>query len=350
MNLRLLDSGEVIARHVPTQNSRGEKTSAKLFKYDSRGELIANPLGETLHTMGSISVDAQQRILTVFTNYDYGRPYPERQPYPRVCRALSSDGSADLSFGNGGGCVDAEDVRYGDTLAAHQVPSGGVLVGWTGSARLIQWTDSGVRDPHFGTDGVVSLGEIVALTSFAIQSDGRILAATSAYNGRDRKVVRLTPSGELDPSFGSGGSLTEEGWIRKRTDDSFFAVSGGLLRRYLPDGSLDVTFGSGGVVDLHEATGGAEADEFGVHQIAEDRAGRLYVGAGWRRSSSESGETQGVLMTRLTSDGAIDPAFGVRTDFGQPIGSIASILEGADGKIWVSFSTSSEPGLMLLWP
>ena len=72
---------------------------------------------------------------------------------------------------------------------------------------------SGDLDPTFGSGGKV-VSDISAGLDFAlavtIQPDGRILAggfATSSVTSRDFALVRYNPNGSLDPTFGSAGVL-----------------------------------------------------------------------------------------------------------------------------------------------
>ncbi|HEY7256055.1 MAG TPA: hypothetical protein VH476_05170 [Solirubrobacterales bacterium] len=97
----------------------------------------------------------------------------------------------------------------------------------------------------------------------AIQPDGRIVATGSSFPATDTKtqliVARFTSNGELDPSFGTGGVFTldatagyDAGEALSILPDGKILVAGlggtadTWLLRLTPDGQLDSSFGSGG--------------------------------------------------------------------------------------------------------
>jgi uncharacterized delta-60 repeat protein len=131
-------------------------------------------------------------------------------------RCCPSGGQLNTSFGNGG-------IASVPTAAAVAAQTNGdiVSVGTTGSydQQLItvsRVTPTGALDPTFGSGGVVTLkvsGSSGGAFSDAvvIQPDGKILvggfAVVSKYNPSDEEfvVARLNPNGTLDKSFGNGG-------------------------------------------------------------------------------------------------------------------------------------------------
>jgi uncharacterized delta-60 repeat protein len=79
--------------------------------------------------------------------------------------------------------------------------------------------------------------------------------------GREFALARYTPSGALDPTFGSSGIvITPQADVLNglaiQADGKIIAVGGpdggspmaSVLARYNQDGTLDATFGSGGIV------------------------------------------------------------------------------------------------------
>ena len=76
-----------------------------------------------------------------------------------------------------------------------------------------QLLNAGALDPSFGTGGYTLAGPLSAQAVQIQPLNGDILAAGEVYPtspGGDFRVVALTPSGTLDPSFGSGGSVTTD--------------------------------------------------------------------------------------------------------------------------------------------
>ncbi len=110
-------------------------------------------------------------------------------------------------------------------------------------------------DASFGTGGVVRSFPAGTATSVAIQEDGFIVAAGTT--GDDFALVRLTPDGLPDPSFGVTGVVTTDlGGVDRieaialQADQRIVVVgdSGSALAvaRYTITGTLDNGFGNGG--------------------------------------------------------------------------------------------------------
>ncbi|NVJ20009.1 delta-60 repeat domain-containing protein [Myxococcus sp. AM011] len=337
-----LAAGGVLGMPRPYENSRGARIPASLVKYDVTGqELVQEALGNGVSSSGFFSVDAQQRVLTVTTAFDGSTSMS-------VCRRHTSDGTADSSFG-GSGCSHITGLPLAHASGVISLPSGGALAG--SPSYLVQLTASGARAPQFGTDGVFLLEPGDSVDSFLAQSDGHILVSLRAWNNAaQRKLIRLTPSGALDPSFANAGTLPDMGGpILVRADDTFLHLRAKSIAAYLPDGTPDEGFGTNGTVNLQEATG-IDADQFGTRGFTQDASGRIYVTAVFTKEGRDGG-----LVARLTPTGAFDPEFHVRDASGAPITSVGSTLTvGADGKIWVMLSVgegdSVRAGLALLLP
>lgn len=76
---------------------------------------------------------------------------------------------------------------------------------------VLRLTPSGELDPGFGDGGVVTLDALVWQdpVAVAIQPDGRVVLASSSHGAEtvDLLLVRLDATGGLDPTFGAGGSV-----------------------------------------------------------------------------------------------------------------------------------------------
>ena len=87
-----------------------------------------------------------------------------------------------------------------------------------GSVLVLRLTATGHVDSSFGTGGrtVVDTGGVAQ--SVAIEKDGRILVGSSNANenGRPMVVVRLTHNGAVDPSFGTNGKTEILFWDPNR--------------------------------------------------------------------------------------------------------------------------------------
>jgi len=150
-------------------------------------------------------------------------------------------------------------------------------------------------------------------------------------------------SGDLDPTFGSGGKVTTNFDSFDRANavaiqsDGKIVVAGSALTitsndfalaRYNSDGSLDASFGAGGKVTT---------DFFGTkdeaHAVAIQDDGKIVVAGG---ALNFSVNTDLFALARYNSDGSLDAGFGtggkVATNFGNGAGANAIAIQ-SDGKI-----------------
>lgn len=233
--------------------------------------------------------------------------------------AQAAPGERDPSFGtNGlvethlGGPVSSEDyARDVATDSSGRV----VLVGRSerngqteSDAIIIRYTTSGALDPTFGGgDGIVRLhfgaGSFDYLGSVAIDGSGRIVVAGGTASDIrcttycDPVLIRLTESGQLDPTFSGDGFVTISGDERYASSvaiDSagrILLACGSAVYRLTEAGAFDTTFGHLGRAPVEEA----------YYDLSVDSAGRIVVASDY-----------GVM--RLLSDGQRDSSFGVYGD------------------------------------
>jgi uncharacterized delta-60 repeat protein len=186
------------------------------------------------------------------------------------------DGTPDTSFGGTGKITADFDIGY-DFASSIALQDNGKIIAagqkWNsnkGDNALMRFNSNGALDSTFGVNGKMSnpigIGD-AGITAIAIQSDGKILAAgicTTIGTGHDFAITRYTIDGQLDVTFGSGGTTTSD---FNNTFDFPFAIglqadgkivvagaSGndplydfGLIR-YDSLGNIDNTFGTNGRV------------------------------------------------------------------------------------------------------
>ena len=186
---------------------------------------------------------------------------------------LLPDGTTDPGFGTAGVTVVSAGAVQERVNCAVLQPDGKILVGASQqiggklSEVVARFLKNGQIDANFGTGGFVSLvGGTTGHTfiyNLAVQTDGKIVAvgridSTSSANAA---IFRLDASGVLDPSFDGDGILTAD-FAYEYTDiavqpDGKLLASGSypnianidfVAARYLPDGTLDGSFGVGGWV------------------------------------------------------------------------------------------------------
>jgi uncharacterized delta-60 repeat protein len=271
------------------------------------------------------------------------------------------DGRLDLAFGSGGKVV----TDFGDNGSAfllavalqHDgkiVAAGGVIVLGRGGIALARYNPDGSPDLTFGVGGkvVTELGYSYAV-ALALQPDGKIVVAGRSSNffvaglyivspGGHFTVARYNPDGDLDVTFGTGGTrITDFGDDDAASavglqSDGKIVVAGGTissgnvsfaLARYTADGNLDPTFGTGGKVTT-DFGHGEEA-----FALALQPDGKIVVAGG---SAFGSGD---FALARYGADGNLDPAFGtggkVAADFGAAEAAAALAIQ-PDGKIVVT--------------
>ena len=233
------------------------------------------------------------------------------------------DGTLDASFGDGGKVVTdlqppGTSFRSGFPYAATLQQDGKVVVGgvlYSGGPRyarqlvVIRYTPDGKLDTTFGTGGFFSsetFGESAAYDA-AVQPDGKIVVVGEL--GDDTLLLRLTPEGGLDPSFGTGGFITASLYGREASlaltrNGQYLVGSGRSLTRYNPDGSVDPSF--------------KRLFEYGPVDLALQADGRIIVG-GTRKVNYGDGLTlqtsplpsqTEMVVQRLSENGAVDPNFG----------------------------------------
>ena len=175
---------------------------------------------------------------------------------------------------------------------------------------------AGQLDKSFGKGGIFDGLNAPALASsqaaaLTIQSDGKILIAGQfqAPNGVIQPcVVRLTPVGTLDNSFGQqgvatvslghGGNELFTGAVVQADGKIVVAVSSGgaddapvlELARFESNGALDTSFGTAGILLLVRGQQDSSS-------IAQQPDGKILVGGG-------------SLLARVNSDGSLDNTFG----------------------------------------
>ncbi len=220
---------------------------------------------------------------------------------------------------------------------------------------LSRYNPNGSLDLSFGGMGT---GKVVTLigssssqaNSLAIQSDGFIVVAgTSSFGGMDFAVLRYTPSGSLDTSFGASGIvITPVGAGNDLANDVALQSDGKLvvagfsyvgsdtdfaLVRYNSDGSLDTSFdGDGKVIKPI----GVSSDQ--AYSVAIQSNGKI-VAAGYGVDGNDPvlSNNYDFALTRYNSDGSLDTSFDGDGKITTPVGAGADVVTAlalqSDGKI-----------------
>jgi uncharacterized delta-60 repeat protein len=273
--------------------------------------------------------------------------------------AAAQAGLLDPGFGGGDGVL-AEQLSpspSGDVAYAVVVQPDGKIV-TAGRARtqpnglssfaITRHHADGTLDTGFGSGGQVTAfsGHNVFCFDVRLDASGRIVAAGRVYvSGQwDVGVLRLTSSGALDGTFGTGG-LVHFAFAANATADYATAlavqpdgktvVAGFANRpngqhiavaRLSANGSLDKSFGTKGIAVLGSLGDGGFVSR---RALALQPDGRILVGGGTTTSAHWS-------VLRLNANGSPDGSFGsggvVNTSFGTS-NSLSGMALQPDGKI-----------------
>ncbi|MEO8753227.1 MAG: hypothetical protein ABI624_11185 [Casimicrobiaceae bacterium] len=195
-------------------------------------------------------------------------------PYIPALVRFNVDGTLDSGFGSAAGTAGAVPMQVGGVVI---VPSALVLqgdgrmvvVGTTLGTEsrvltLVRYLESGTIDKAFGADGITKISLVPNFVAgAALQPDGRIVVGGWASPGAQSVfLVRYTPDGASDPTFGSGGialvARDSAGGLATgpptlQADGKILMPVGGngnpafVVLRFKPDGALDPAFGSSGI-------------------------------------------------------------------------------------------------------
>ncbi len=219
------------------------------------------------------------------------------------------------------------------------------------SYGLVRYLPDGQLDTSFGTDGFVIVpgGEnyYEYHNSIHILDDQKIMVSTTFQDvdNADFMLMRFMPNGEPDLSFGVNGSVKTDYDFDKLASTNLLAdnkvMAGGktttnstenhiLLARYLSDGQLDPSFGSGGtLVDF------VNNETLKVFDIQTREDGKILV----LYFTIENFEKK-IKLNQYLPDGTLDTAFGVNGVVEAVISSetfYGSLMIQTDGKIIYSY-------------
>jgi len=228
------------------------------------------------------------------------------------------DGELDMSFGTGGKVLLEIGTGYDRCNGMLILPDGKIVIagstqsaGQPTSLLLARFMPDGSLDTDFDTDGMAMLtidGISVEAYGMALQSDGKLVAVGSHFNGGDGAllVTRFNADGTLDAEYGTDGYALIDFGNNGRgvavdaagnavvVGQTFSAGQQQLLARFSPEGVLDVTFDSDGYV-IGTSTGGS-ANTVLVNEE------RIYVGGSIGTDLS---------VSAYNADGTADGTWGV---------------------------------------
>jgi uncharacterized delta-60 repeat protein len=241
----------------------------------------------------------------------------------------------DTSFGSAGtvsGPFGAGSDQVQVTRTALQSDGKIVLAGTLKTAgtdiAVVRIDGAGRLDPTFGPGGVTRIAfrsdTPTALGGLAIDSQGRIVVGVQTQVSFPRffSAARLTPSGQLDSTFGTAGTASTQanpnaaiGALAIAPGDQVVLGGGGAsnstsltatayLVRFTASGAVDTPFGTGGLATVTYAGSSRPVSGNPAHDLFVLPDGRMLLAG-----DALFGNQTPLVVTRLTSSGALDPTF-----------------------------------------
>jgi uncharacterized delta-60 repeat protein len=269
----------------------------------------------------------------------------------RLDKSFGTDGFAFLDFFN----LDDDMLNGLAVLDDGRI----VVAGWgqklAGDRAVVaRLTANGDPDPSFGGgDGrsVIELGKRETYAyDLAVLDNGKILVSGEAISDSADRIllVRLKPNGDLDPGFGTGGTVlanvaggssfqgasrigvTKDGGIVVAGSIGTSNDSDSLVARFLSDGQFDDTFSTDGVRIVDLAPGD---DDFASGLVAFGN-GKVAI------SASDPSTQSDFVLARFLENGKLDTTFDedgiVRQDFEGQAEEASDLIREADGKLIVA--------------
>ncbi len=246
-------------------------------------------------------------------------------------------GMLDPSFGNAGRVTIASGLT--PSVALVQPDERTVVAGPSGvdQASVVRVLPTGALDSTFGSGGSVTLS-LFSLTSLARQSDGKLLVAGAATDGHNAELVRLNSDGSLDDSFGTDGVL-RFAFVQNSSNVALVTLeqSDGLILAagfgIAVDSDVYLTslarFHPDGSADPTFGSGGIVALDLvgGATAFGLQADGKILVCGGFVTSAEQ-------LVVRFTRSGQLDGTYrgggliAAAHTGGQPLGQNAFQLDG----------------------
>lgn len=208
--------------------------------------------------------------------------------------------------GTYGSCIDGEGriLQFGNT-ADMNIPD-------VGYAAILRWSADGVADAEFGTNGRMEIPGYLVYSGMSFPSGEVIAFSINLDDLGPAKLIRLTPSGALDTTFGNNGFLpapftVPQNWAPMlatqdgRVAFAFATDNTGYIAMVNADGSLDASFGTNGLFSTPVGT------SCQVMRLVQDNEGNYLLGGTFW--TSERPIQPGVM--RISPTGQVDQSFGI---------------------------------------
>ena len=187
---------------------------------------------------------------------------------------------------------------------------------------LAKYTRTGKHDRTFDARGrgSVIVPQLRSIADIEVLTNGSMLLAGTTQNG-DAAVVRLTPAGRTDTTFGENGltpTISQFDGITRSAGAIAVDLNGRIIlgltvsdpaagddvvvRRFTASGARDASFGTSGILNVPEITGAQQLPDETLRGLAVDPTHRTYVYYG-----REGGDE--MRVARFLENGQLDAGF-----------------------------------------
>ncbi len=290
-------------------------------------------------------------------------------------RTLMSAGAVDPTFGTAGVLPDnvlAVDA-HGRSLIGGSVllPDPAAAVAGRSAplthvneyvSAVTRLNPDGSVDTTFGTGGTATFGVAhsfyASVEQILVEPSGKILATGTGAGGDGGTLVQLTASGQVDTTFGTGGTVDTEAPAVLGPDGKITVANPNndptTVLRFTAAGQPDPTFGTAGRVDLTgiETAGAFELPADATASATVDSAGRTLVELAEQRKTNG---TYVLVVLRLTAAGLLDGTWGTG---GEAVAAIGDNYPDAtvgpavapDGTVYAAVADTGSTGNAVTGP
>ncbi len=231
------------------------------------------------------------------------------------------DGILDSSFALNGKYLLSSEYSHSSFTKVTTTQDGGILLSVHrsyGDQLCVKLTSNGQLDSSFGINGIAEINTHDSTATYTLLRqllDGKILVAYSTFS--QIVLTRLTPSGQIDPTFGTDGQISytlpvSRLMIRGLSLDPMnrlivasrcYANSrhSSIVMRLNLDGSYDQSFGFDGITILSFPT-----LEVSLFSIAVDSTSNIYLTGA---STAPNSVNDNLFVCRITNMGIHDVSF-----------------------------------------
>jgi len=351
--------------------------------FGAAGRVTVPIVGATDATAYGVTTDSSGNIVVVGSSG--GQFFADR---------FTAAGAQDPGFNNGapllfGSAADGDVL--GKVAVQNAANGGGIIAAGAsaGSVVVVQLTPAGALDGGFGPGGIVTLAPLAApdlstgqpdyTEGLALDPAGDIVVANTTSGG-EFATARLTSTGAMDNTFGSGGVVTtsfggddDADFVAIQPDGSQILVGGTdyanstvqeAIAAYTPSGALDATFGTGGMELLGTGLSAAPAltrpsvriaplalglgGNYLEQVFSNMGSGKLVVGAGQQgRATPAAGTVLRLIAPAPTSASLPTGTLGATVSAFLPVGTIVG---GAKAKASAVVTVNNPTGQTVSGP